>query len=99
MPVLVAVLIAQLLSHFRETLLGQLNVYIKQLRDDFVQRTGGSKAPPKGKNLPEMVNNVVYVRQLEAKVCVITYASELGLFQSMFPFSLLHTMVQHYFHG
>ena len=55
----------------RETLLGQLSVYIKSLRDDFVKRTsgGGSKGPPKGKNLPEVVNNIVYVKQLEAKVC------------------------------
>ncbi|CAH1776602.1 unnamed protein product [Owenia fusiformis] len=52
----------------RETLLGQLQVYIKQLRDDFVQRTSGGKKPPKGKNLPEVVNNIVWVRQLEAKV-------------------------------
>ena len=43
-------------------------MFIKQTKDDFVQRTGGSKAPPKGKNLPETVNNIVWVRQLEAKV-------------------------------
>ncbi|XP_074649972.1 cytoplasmic dynein 2 heavy chain 1-like [Tubulanus polymorphus] len=55
----------------RETLLGQLTVYIRSIRDDFLQRTGhtaGSKKPPKGKNLPEVVNNIVWVRQLEAKV-------------------------------
>ncbi len=50
-------------------MLGQLSVYIKQTRDDFVQRTAsGGKGPPKGKNLPETVNNIVWVRQLEAKV-------------------------------
>ena len=54
----------------RETLLGQLQVYVRQTRDDFVSRSGGtgSKGPPKGKNLPEMVNCVIWVRQLEAKV-------------------------------
>ena len=59
----------------RETLLGQLTVYIKGIKDDFVSRTQGSfsgakdgSGPPKGKNMPEIVNNVVWVRQLEAKV-------------------------------
>ncbi|XP_013392185.1 cytoplasmic dynein 2 heavy chain 1, partial [Lingula anatina] len=52
----------------RETLLGQLTVFIKQIRDDFTQRTSGDKAPPKGKNMPEVVNCIVWVRQLEAKV-------------------------------
>ena len=57
--------------YFRETLLGQLTVFMKQIRDDFISRTGGGagdKKPPKGKNLPEVVNNMVWVRQLEAKV-------------------------------
>lgn len=58
----------------RETLLGQLTVYVKGIRDDFVSRTqqtySGSKegGPPKGKNMPEIVNIIVWVRQLEAKV-------------------------------
>ena len=65
---------------FRETLLGQLTVYIKGIRDDFVAKTqssfGGGKdgsGPPKGKNMPEIVNNIVWVRQLEAKVgaCIV----------------------------
>ena len=58
----------------RETLLGQLTVYIRQVKDDFNQRTVGgaaSKDVPKGKNLPQTVNNVVWVRQLEAKVCLV----------------------------
>ena len=54
-------------SSIRETLLGQLSVNVRQIRDDFVQKTGTSKVP-KGKNLPETVNNMVFVRQLEAKV-------------------------------
>ncbi|XP_076467409.1 LOW QUALITY PROTEIN: cytoplasmic dynein 2 heavy chain 1-like [Babylonia areolata] len=54
----------------RETLLGQLTVHIRQISEDFSQRTGhrGGKGVPKGKNLPEVVNNIVYVRQLEAKI-------------------------------
>ena len=56
-------------SSVSETLLGQLSVYLKQLRDDFIHRTGSSsQGVPKGKNLPETVNNIVWVRQLEAKV-------------------------------
>ncbi|KAJ8027756.1 Cytoplasmic dynein 2 heavy chain 1 [Holothuria leucospilota] len=51
----------------RETLLGQLQVYLKSIKDDFNLRTSESK-PPAGKNLPEVVNNIVWVRQLEAKV-------------------------------
>ena len=51
----------------RETLLGQLKTNVRQTREEFLQRTQTGKVP-KGKNLPEMVNNMVYVRQLEAKV-------------------------------
>ncbi|KAL3878520.1 hypothetical protein ACJMK2_030860 [Sinanodonta woodiana] len=50
----------------RETLLGQLTVHQKQLQDDFSKATGGKV--PKGKNLPDVVNVIVFVRQLEAKV-------------------------------
>nr|KAG5701774.1 hypothetical protein BaRGS_000764 [Batillaria attramentaria] len=54
----------------RETLLGQLTVHVRQISEDFSIRTGhrGGKGVPKGKNLPEVVNNIVYVRQLEAKI-------------------------------
>jgi len=52
----------------RETLLGQLTVLIRQMQDDFNQRVSGAKETPKGKNLPEVVNAIVWVRQLEAKV-------------------------------
>lgn len=61
----------------RETLLGQLSVYVKGIRDDFVSRTqhsftGGKEGgPPKGKNMPEIVNIIVWVRQLEAKVLYV----------------------------
>ena len=50
-------------------MLGQLKTNLKQTRDEFFQRTGTGKVP-KGKNLPETVNNMIYVRQLEAKVKV-----------------------------
>jgi len=54
----------------RETLLGQLSVFIKQTRDNFMQQThaGGGKGIPKGKNVPEAVNNINWVQQLIAKV-------------------------------
>jgi len=53
----------------RETLLGQLSVYIKQTRDNFMQQThAGGKGIPKGKNVPEAVNNISWVQQLIAKV-------------------------------
>lgn len=47
-------------------------VHVRQISEDFSIRTGhrGGKGVPKGKNLPDVVNNIVYVRQLEAKVCV-----------------------------
>ncbi|CAL1541204.1 unnamed protein product [Lymnaea stagnalis] len=54
----------------RETLLGQLITYIRQVSEEFNSRTGrgGSNHVPKGKNNPDIVNNVIYVRQLEAKI-------------------------------
>ncbi|ESO93665.1 hypothetical protein LOTGIDRAFT_209197 [Lottia gigantea] len=54
----------------RETLLGQLTVYVRQISEDFNARIGGrgGKSIPKGKNLPDIVNNIIYVRQLEAKI-------------------------------
>ena len=53
----------------RETLLGQLSVFIKQTRDSFVQKTNaGGQGIPKGKNVPEAVNNISWVQQLIAKV-------------------------------
>ena len=60
----------------RTTLLGQLSVYMRTLHDDFVQRSSGHQssaggdqaAPPKGKNLPEVVNNIVWARGLESNV-------------------------------
>ena len=59
----------------RETLLGQLTVYVKGIRDDFISKTQNSYSggkdgggPPQGRNMPEIVNNIVWVRQLDSKV-------------------------------
>ncbi|XP_074620352.1 cytoplasmic dynein 2 heavy chain 1-like [Acropora palmata] len=59
----------------REILLGQLTVYVRGIRDDFIARTQNSysggkdgSGPPRGRNMPEIVNNIVWVRQLDAKV-------------------------------
>jgi dynein heavy chain 2, cytosolic len=55
----------------RELLLGQLSIFIRQTQDLFMQKTGGgAKGVPKGKNLPDSVNNIVFVQQLIAKVCI-----------------------------
>ncbi|XP_033109038.1 cytoplasmic dynein 2 heavy chain 1-like [Anneissia japonica] len=51
----------------RETLLQQLQQYIKNIKEDFNTRVNEGK-PKLGKNLPEVTNNIVWVRQLEAKV-------------------------------
>ena len=62
-------------------MLGQLSVYIKQTRDDFMQRTSsGGRGAPKGKNLPETVNSILWVRQLEAKVGrLVRWVSDAGV--------------------
>lgn len=52
--------------YYRESLLGQLTVHQKSVQQNFNDASGGRA--PKGKNLPEFVNTIVYVRQLEAKV-------------------------------
>ena len=53
---------------YRETLLGQLAVYIKSTREDFTQKTSSQREIPQGKNIPQVVANIVWARQLEAKV-------------------------------
>uniref|UniRef100_A0A2C9KFK1 Uncharacterized protein n=1 Tax=Biomphalaria glabrata TaxID=6526 RepID=A0A2C9KFK1_BIOGL len=54
----------------RETLLGQLITFVRQVNEDFNSCTGkgGKDRIPKGKNNPEVVNNIIYVKQLEAKI-------------------------------
>nr|XP_032832089.1 cytoplasmic dynein 2 heavy chain 1 [Petromyzon marinus]XP_032832097.1 cytoplasmic dynein 2 heavy chain 1 [Petromyzon marinus]XP_032832104.1 cytoplasmic dynein 2 heavy chain 1 [Petromyzon marinus] len=64
--------ISQELLSERETLLAQLTEYNKSVWADFNKRSHGvpgeSTGPPAGKNLSEVVNNIVWVQQLEAKM-------------------------------
>lgn len=66
---------------------------LKETEDDFQKRTGqraGNKGIPKGKNLPEIVNAIVFVRQLEAKVlrtrCIYSKLQPLLLTLISIPF-------------
>ncbi|NXV90779.1 DYHC2 protein, partial [Calonectris borealis] len=56
----------------RETLLARLQDYVKDYQTDFETRchgvAGDVSGPLSGKNLSEVVNNIVWVRQLELKV-------------------------------
>ncbi|XP_051482944.1 cytoplasmic dynein 2 heavy chain 1 isoform X1 [Apus apus] len=56
----------------RETLLARLQDYVKDYQTDFETRchgvAGEVSGPLSGKNLSEVVNNIVWVRQLELKV-------------------------------
>uniref|UniRef100_A0A669PRH7 Dynein cytoplasmic 2 heavy chain 1 n=1 Tax=Phasianus colchicus TaxID=9054 RepID=A0A669PRH7_PHACC len=56
----------------RETLLARLQDYVKDYQTDFETRChgvpGDVSGPLSGKNLSEVVNNIVWVRQLEMKV-------------------------------
>ncbi|KFP56623.1 Cytoplasmic dynein 2 heavy chain 1, partial [Cariama cristata] len=56
----------------RETLLARLQDYVKDYQTDFETRChgvpGDVSGPLSGKNLSEVVNNVVWVRQLELKM-------------------------------
>ena len=42
------------------------------MKEDFTSRSShsGKNRPPKGKNLPEVVNDIIWAKQLQAKVCV-----------------------------
>ena len=64
---------------FRETLLGQLTGYVRSICDEFntksvnlshhhIAGSSEQQTPPTGKNLPRVVNSIVWTRQLEAKV-------------------------------
>ena len=55
---------------YREALLGQLSVYIKQTRDEFRNKTSGREEVTKQKNFPDSVNNISWVRALEIKVSI-----------------------------
>ncbi|KAM9321467.1 cytoplasmic dynein 2 heavy chain 1 [Gastrophryne carolinensis] len=77
----------------RETLLARLVDYIKDLHTDFESRChgspGDSSGPLSGKNLPEVVNNIVWVRQLQLRVedsvkIAETLLSDLSGYQSFY---------------
>lgn len=68
-----------------------MSVNIREVEDDFQKRTGqrpGGKGIPKGKNLPEIVNHIVFVRQLEARV---------GIFE--INISTLYTCIKLFIHA
>nr|XP_026695415.1 cytoplasmic dynein 2 heavy chain 1-like [Ciona intestinalis] len=69
--------IIQTLTPERETLLGQLTNYAKNLKSEFREKsrngTGGGKTS--GKNLSEVVSNIIWVRQLEGKLNEILKSS------------------------
>ncbi|XP_030632529.1 cytoplasmic dynein 2 heavy chain 1 [Chanos chanos] len=64
--------IRKLLQSERQNLLAKLLDYVKGLRNDFESRCHGApgekSGPPTGRNLPEVVNNIVWVQQLLLKV-------------------------------
>lgn len=58
-----------MLKYFRETLLGHLNVYVRQTRDAFTERSSlhaGDKR--KGINIPEVVDDIYWVKTNERQV-------------------------------
>lgn len=66
-------------------MLGQLSIFIRQTQDLFIQKTGGgSKGVPKGKNLPDSVNNIVFVQQLVAKVCIDYVHKMINIIERLF---------------
>lgn len=69
---------------------------LRETEDDFQKRTGqraGNKGIPKGKNLPEIVNAIVFVRQLEAKV-LDNYYPHLPLLPIIYSPLILMTLYQ-----
>uniref|UniRef100_H2ZEZ6 Cytoplasmic dynein 2 heavy chain 1 n=1 Tax=Ciona savignyi TaxID=51511 RepID=H2ZEZ6_CIOSA len=61
--------ISQTLTPERETLLGQLTNYAKNLKSEFRERSrNGSSGKTSGKNLSEVVSTIIWVRQLEGKL-------------------------------
>ncbi|XP_053312461.1 cytoplasmic dynein 2 heavy chain 1 isoform X2 [Spea bombifrons] len=84
--------VSKQLSLERETLLAKLLDGVNDIKTDFKSRChgspGDSTGPLAGKNLPEVVNNIVWVRQLQLKVDDTmkigeTLLSDLSGFQSL----------------
>lgn len=66
---------------FRETLLGQLYEYVKSLKSDFQAKSTFAKGegPPKSPNMSEVINHIMWGRQLEARVSKENYVLYLML--------------------
>jgi dynein heavy chain 2 len=70
------------LAPAREALLGQMEGQLEVLREDFETRTGqgmangAAKTAPVGKNMPEVVSQVVLARQLQDRVGEMLAAGE-----------------------
>ena len=76
----------------RETLLGQLTGYVRSVREEFTTKSSyhpmttpsdpthravtEQQATPTGENMPDVVNNIVWCRQLEAKTNDIVVTAE-----------------------
>jgi dynein heavy chain 2 len=81
--------ISKELAQERETLLGQLNTFLSKTRDDFETRSkqvvsGNASSstddkPLSGRNLPEIVNNLVWARQIQSKVEHIVSTAQVSL--------------------
>uniref|UniRef100_A0A7M5UV62 Cytoplasmic dynein 2 heavy chain 1 n=1 Tax=Clytia hemisphaerica TaxID=252671 RepID=A0A7M5UV62_9CNID len=70
--------IKKALTAERETLIGQLYEYVKSLKSDFQSKSTFAKGegPPKGHNMPEIINYIMWGRQLEARVKELLVSSE-----------------------
>ncbi|XP_057314672.1 cytoplasmic dynein 2 heavy chain 1-like isoform X2 [Hydractinia symbiolongicarpus] len=70
--------IKKALTAERETLLGQLQEHVKNLKADFHAKSTYAKGegPPKGLNMSDMINHVVWARQLQAKVKELLKSAE-----------------------
>ncbi|KAI3384587.1 hypothetical protein SNEBB_000072 [Seison nebaliae] len=49
-----------------EGLIGQMEIQVKQMKDEF--NSNKNRVPPKGRNLPQIVNEILFAKQLEAKI-------------------------------
>lgn len=55
--------------YYRELLLGQLIEYMKTVRKDFLMHSGGENTVSTVSICtPELINNITWIRQLDAKV-------------------------------
>ena len=59
-------------------MLGQLYEYVKSLKSDFQTKSSYARGegPPKTPNMPEVINHIMWARQLEARVKELLSSSE-----------------------